>query len=279
MKYCALIFLVFLAIGADAVKRNKLCRKILKKLSNLEDLIKKKQDCCTPEPTPSSSCKEIYEKDCTSPNKAYNLKLGNQNLPVYCSMSGELGDCGGGGWTLVMKIDGAKHNFNYDSSAWSSRSSVSPENGDTGLDNLETLLPTYWSTSFTKICLGMKVNGVNRFLRVDQKAASLYALIADGQYRATSLGRDAWKRLVGPAASLQQNCNREGFNTQGSSKSHAKMRIGIIANEQNECNSPDSSIGFGGWGPAAEVPCGNVARHGGDNGDQTIKAFGYIFVQ
>lgn len=48
MKYCALIFLVFLAIGADAVKRNKLCRKILKKLSNLEDLIKKKQDCCTP---------------------------------------------------------------------------------------------------------------------------------------------------------------------------------------------------------------------------------------
>ena len=30
-------------------------------------------------------------------------------LPVYCNMDGAgLGDCGGGGWTLVMKIDGAK---------------------------------------------------------------------------------------------------------------------------------------------------------------------------
>ena len=31
---------------------------------------------------------------------------------MYCSMDGELGDCGGGGWTLVMKIDGAKVQWN-----------------------------------------------------------------------------------------------------------------------------------------------------------------------
>ena len=31
---------------------------------------------------------------------------------------------------------------------WSYRSSVSPKNGVTGLDHLETMLPTYWSTSF-----------------------------------------------------------------------------------------------------------------------------------
>ena len=28
-------------------------------------------------------------------------------------MDGELGDCGGGGWTLVMKIDGAKVQWNH----------------------------------------------------------------------------------------------------------------------------------------------------------------------
>ena len=33
-------------------------------------------------------------------------------------------------------------------SNWSSRSSVPPKNGVTGLDHLETVLPTYWSTSF-----------------------------------------------------------------------------------------------------------------------------------
>lgn len=30
-------------------------------------------------------------------------------IPVYCHMSNSgLGECGGGGWTLVMKIDGTK---------------------------------------------------------------------------------------------------------------------------------------------------------------------------
>ena len=110
---------------------------------------------------------------------------------------------------------------------------------------------------------------------MNRAVASLYALVADGQYREISLGRDAWKGEVGPKASLQRNCNREGSNTQGNVSSNPKIRIGIIANEQNECNSPDSRIGFGEWGVVAEVPCGNVARHGGDNGDQTMRAFGY----
>ena len=40
----------------------------------------------------------------------------------------------------------------------------------------------------------------------------MYSLIADGKYRSTSLGRDKWKSLIGSNASLQDNCNREGFN-------------------------------------------------------------------
>ena len=29
-------------------------------------------------------------------------------LPVYCHMTNDLGACGGGGWTLVMKMNGTK---------------------------------------------------------------------------------------------------------------------------------------------------------------------------
>ena len=37
------------------------------------------------------------------------LNLDTGSFPVYCNMDGAgLGDCGGGGWTLVMKIDGNK---------------------------------------------------------------------------------------------------------------------------------------------------------------------------
>lgn len=40
---------------------------------------------------------------------AYTLKLGNVSIPVYCHMThDDLGPCGGGGWSLVMKIDGKK---------------------------------------------------------------------------------------------------------------------------------------------------------------------------
>ena len=42
-------------------------------------------------------------------NKAYKLKLDGKLTQVYCNMNGHgLGDCGGGGWTLVMKMDGSK---------------------------------------------------------------------------------------------------------------------------------------------------------------------------
>ena len=42
-------------------------------------------------------------------NTAYLLDVGSTKVPVYCHMTKEgLDACGGGGWTLVMKIDGSK---------------------------------------------------------------------------------------------------------------------------------------------------------------------------
>ena len=41
-------------------------------------------------------------------NKAYPLKVGSVAIPIYCHMNDDLGACEGGGWTLVMKIDGNK---------------------------------------------------------------------------------------------------------------------------------------------------------------------------
>ena len=117
--------------------------------------------------------------------------------------------------------------------------------GETGFDSQETKLPTYWNTSFCKICLGFKIGQQINFIAIDKQANSLYSLIADGQYRATSLGRNKWKTLVGLHAYLQNSCNREGFNIMCYSSIHSKARIGITNNEQNDCGSCDSRIGFG----------------------------------
>ena len=126
----------------------------------------------------------------------------------------------------------------------------------------------------------MKIGHQIKFIVINKQANSLYTLIADGQYRSTSLGRDTWKSLIGSEASLQLNCNKEGFNAFCSRKGSSKVRIGIISNEEDNCGSCNSRIGFGTGGyPEQKSSCGNEAKHSPDNGDKHIKTMGYILVQ
>ena len=118
------------------------------------------------------------------------------------------------------------------------------------------------------------------FTVVNKQANSLYSLIADGQHRNTSLGRGTWKKLIGSQASLQYNCNKEGFNAACFFDVNSKARIGIVGNNEDDCLTCDSRIGFGTGGYLNETnTCGNVASVLSDNGNVNIKAMGYILVQ
>jgi len=236
----------------------------------------------SPEPTkppaiPVSSCKEQYEKDKSSKSQVYPLMFGREKIPVYCHM-GNFG-CGDGGWTLAMKIDGTKRTFHYNSHLWKDRNSYNLAGGKTGFDQQETKLPTYWSTPFSKICLGMKIGHQIKFIVINMHSNSLFSLIADGKYRATSLGRNTWKTLIGSQASLQPNCNKEGFNAACTHSASARARIGIPGNNENDCVTCDSRIGIGtGGAPDDSNTCGNAAASG-ENGEKHIKSMGYILVQ
>ncbi|XP_074610594.1 putative skeletal organic matrix protein 5 [Acropora palmata] len=229
---------------------------------------------------PVFSCKDQFDKDNSSQSKVYELTFGSQKLPVYCHM-GNFG-CGQGGWTLAMKTDGIKSTFHFNSHVWTDKYSFNPEGGKTGFDSSETKLPTYCTTPFSKICLGMKRIGQKiNFIVIRKNATSLFSLIADGIYRATSLGRDKWKSLIGNDASLQLHCDKEGFNTVGFRTETAKARIGFLGNNQNHCGLCDSRIGFGTGGtPDDSGTCGNeAADRYSDNGPKSIKTMGYILVQ
>ena len=132
----------------------------------------------------------------------------------------------------------------------------------------ETKLPTYWNTSFSKVCLGMKIPGeeATNFISINKKADSLYSLIPDGQLHTTALGRNTWKALLGSIDNLQFHCNREGFNAYCGG---LKARIGILGNNENDCNTCDSFIGFGTKDVTKSGPCG----------DRFTKVMGYIFIQ
>ena len=176
--------------------------------------------------------------------------------------------------------------FHYDSELWTNKQSFNIDGGKTGFDAAETKLPSYWNTSFSKICLGINISQEIRFAVIDRQADSLHSLIADGQYRDTSLGRDAWKAMIGSRGSLQTNCNLEGFNVDGELGSErsrgARARIGIISNNDDHCIECDSRIGFGAGGlPDDNNVCGNAVdgSWNPDNGGNNIKAIGYILVQ
>ena len=167
--------------------------------------------------------------------------------------------------------------FHFKSKLWTNNIDFNLPGGKTLFDNHETKLPTYWNTPFSKICFGMRIGQQIKFLALNKHANSLYSLIADGKYRKTSLGRNRWKTLLGSLASLQPNCNVEGFNAVCGGP---RARIGILGNEQNDCLSCDSRIGFGTGGAHDDSnTCGNEALYGGDNGDKHIKTMGYILVQ
>ena len=171
--------------------------------------------------------------------------------------------------------------FHYNSDLWSNNHTFNLEGGKTGFDSRETKLPTYWNTPFTKICLGMKIDGHMKFTVISKEANSLHSLIADGKYRATSLGRDTWKKLIGSQVSLQSNCNKEGFNVRNENERNVvwpKARIGILGNNQKSCSTCDSRIGFGTGGHGDDNnTCGNEAAK--KHGNTHIKAMGYILVQ
>ena len=177
--------------------------------------------------------------------------------------------------------------FSYSSQYWSDKETYSPNDGTTGLDEKETKLATYWNTPFKELCVGMKIKNSTNFILIPYSANSLYDIIADGKHRNTSVSRDAWKSLY-IDSSLQRNCGKQGFNVAPKGNSFAGVRLGIIGNGEDNCDSADSFLGFG----AIEASrrgfchirnkvnsCGNSAYCGSDNGDKEVQAMGYIFVR
>lgn len=228
-------------------------------------------------PSTPLSCKEIYETNRLAQSGVYSVfpeGVTGAKVQVYCHMN-EIPGCGKGGWTLVMKIDGVKDTFRYNSRYWNNTEPFQPSSALKGLDQSEALSPAYWTTPQTKLCLGMKQTfergkALNWILVQFSNAQTLHSLISDGGWRFTTLGQKKWLSLM--VNSSLGPCANEGFNP---SMIKQRVRIGMVAGE--ECPSPSLAtlIGFGSTG---NYSCGNLK---GDHPSKMkyIPSFGYILVQ
>ena len=96
----------------------------------------------------------------------------------------------------------SQRTFHYDSRYWTNKETVTPDGGKTGFDLQETKLPSYWNTSFSKICLGMRINNQSRFIVIKRTASSVHSLIADGKYCNTSLHCNFQGVIITPLVGL-----------------------------------------------------------------------------
>jgi len=203
-------------------------------------------------------------------------------------------DANGGGWTLVLKVDGNAPTFAYDSALWTSREPLNADSAD--LSPTEAKLEGFASIPFSEVRIAMTdpTDGATRsaILRTPLSATSLRDVF-EGPPIATSLGAVGWRSLVA-SPSVQANLACEGFNQIGTvvELSYA-VRLGALFNNETDCGTPDSRIGIGGrqdttiarWGIA---PCpaqvANTAGNAAMCSDvippcADLRVFAYVFVR
>jgi len=221
---------------------------------------------------PAQSCQDIFTKKSTAQNGIYWLiNPQQQKYQAKCLFDQS------GGWTLALKA--GPSDFAWSSPYWTNQATLNENNFDSAT---AAKYQSWNSVSFTQVKLVMSVNNNAQALTFQYKSPSLFALFSDNQYKPLNFPRATWYSLV-PGAKLQPNCMKGGINVQ-EGWTDTKVRLGIIANQEGDCASPDSKIGLGGQGGACgqnqSTNNGNTCTCGCDGGQNTdIKAYSELYVQ
>lgn len=198
--------------------------------------------------------------------------------------------CWPGGWTQALAVSGSDAYGHYGSPLWTDTTA-----GGDPFDLLATSKThAFWTHPVSQLRLGLRWQGVMRWIDLPLPAT---ATAADGSVVAVAgqtlqtlfsaevavdsqMGLLAWEALMGQG-SLQSHCHQEGLHA--GPVGGIRVRIGIVGNNEPNCDSIDSWIGAG--GPAglcntSDTPtAGNVACYSADWGSGTRAAVAYVLVR
>ncbi len=88
-----------------------------------------------------------------------------------------------------------KQTFTYDSEYWNNTVAYN-EGAGTNMADTETKLSSFWSTPFTRLCLGMKYQNEKNWIALDYVGSSLRDVIGNGTFKETNLNVTEWKKLL-----------------------------------------------------------------------------------
>lgn len=217
------------------------------------------------------ACSELFAQSPRPPRGVYRLgPPAGGAFDAYCELDPA---ADGGGWTLLLKTDGASDHFAYANIRWTNADTLNPDRPD--LDATEAKLAGFATMPFTQLRVGMLDAGKARWVVAPIAAPSLRELFS-GAHVPTTLGRAAWRSLLA-SPSTQANCNREGVNVFNDTDV-PRVRIGIIFNNEDDCVTIDSFVGLG--SSFTSTVTGNLAASSGfDDGPRQTKAIGYLMIR
>lgn len=184
-----------------------------------------------------ASCVEL--RDAGAPSGVYEIDPGTGVIDVYCDS-----DADDGGWALLLKADGRETTFRYDAEIWTNDTLLAEAANDPS--TVEAKLPAFLSLDVQELRVVMITGAETRSLvtRMNEEGPRPLRGWLSMAGKGTNSRAADWISLV-PGAELQPNCNRNGLNVLHNNGCCAKVRIGIVTNNEGNCDTPDSALGVG----------------------------------
>lgn len=225
---------------------------------------------------PQRDCFRIFARGLSVGSGVYTLVERDtlfepQRYSAFCDM-GEAP-----GFTLVLRGDGDAGELTYFSNFFTCERCTREED-DLELDsNRESQFLSFGSAPAREVLVALRGGGSfdrRAILEHPEGYESAFELF-DDRDDVAAINNVTREEMLGllDDSDLQDNCNFIGFNV-GTSRF---TRVGIVANDQGDCGSTNSYVGFG--GDLSSVAVGNFNSLDGDGNDRTLPSRGALFVR
>ena len=186
---------------------------------------------------PAVSCADVLQEEPSSTDGIYWLDPdGAGSFEAYCDMTN-------GGWTLILKTSGDS-TFDYDDPLWTNGSLLNESSLDLSVANSKQTAFVRLPINELRGCVSTQGGQVqwpwsgHCFYGASNTNQTAVGLFSSGslQFGSGFNGEEysGW--------SWQPNCHYYGTNTPFN---YYRARFGFTANQENDCNTNDTAIGFG----------------------------------